>query len=63
LKMLTTAKTFDYNIKAFNSHKYRYIINQGGSGSSTPRGLKLRYLLRTSQMDFHPYFSSRCAQN
>lgn len=32
--MLTTAKTFDYNIDAFNSHKYRYIINQGGSGSS-----------------------------
>lgn len=32
--MLTTTKTFDYNIDAFNSKKYRYIINQGGSSSS-----------------------------
>lgn len=32
--MLTTTRTFDYNIDAYNSHKYRYIINQGGSSSS-----------------------------
>lgn len=32
--MLTTTKTFDYNIDAYLSKKYRYIINQGGSSSS-----------------------------
>ena len=32
--MLTTTKTFEYNIDAYLSKKYRYIINQGGSSSS-----------------------------
>lgn len=32
--MLTTTRTFDYNIQAYNTNKYRYIINQGGSSSS-----------------------------
>jgi len=32
--MLTTTKTFEYNIDAYLTNKYRYIINQGGSSSS-----------------------------
>lgn len=32
--MITTTKTFEYNIDAYLEQKYRYIINQGGSSSS-----------------------------